>query len=48
LIVFVAILFYQWFIARTALAVSALLAGAVIAVDVMLSLAIAGIADAMT
>ncbi|MFO0998499.1 MAG: hypothetical protein U1F33_17650 [Alphaproteobacteria bacterium] len=47
LIALAAILFYQWFIARTALAVSGLLAGGVVAVDVVLSLAIAAVADAL-
>lgn len=47
-IAFAAVLFYQWFIARTALAVSGLVAGGVVAVDVLLSLAITGIAYRMT
>lgn len=48
LIAFAAVLFYQWFIARTALAVSAMVAVGVVAVDVLISLAIAAISDAMT
>jgi hypothetical protein len=48
LIAFIAILVYQYFIARTALSVSPIVAAGVIAVDIILSLAIARVADSMT